>query len=120
MTDSDSSDSTYEFSIDNIPKTVLNLNYYYCTCIYTFSAWLSKNDNDLFKGIQNWIPQLEIQYIFKKFFKLPKKTLKKLNIDCVEYMRIQILDCYRPVYGMNARFIWETLINSHKLFIAKD
>lgn len=120
MTDSDSSDSNYEFSIDNIPKSVLNLNYYYFTCMYTFSTWLKKTDNDLFKGIQNIIPQKEIQYIFKKFFHLSKKTLRKLNIDCVEYMRIQILDFYKPVYGMNFLFIWETIINLHKLFIAAD
>ena len=119
MSDSDSSGSNYEFSIDNIPSSVLNLNYYF-VCIYTFSAWLNKFDNDLYKGLTNWIPKKDIQDIFKQFFSLSKRTLRKLNIDCVEYMRIQIIDIFKPLYYTKPMFLWLTLTHLRKYFIPEN
>ena len=93
MSDSDtnSTDSEYKFSYDNIPDEILNLNYD-CVCIYTFSVNLDKCQNNLFLELYNYISQKDIKRIFKTFFTLSKKTRACLTIDCVEYMRVQVVN----------------------------
>lgn len=111
--DSDTdSDSKYEFSIDNIPCAIINLDYS-VVCLYEFSSFLHRHNNNIFLELYNWIPYADIVYIFKRYFPLSKKIVKKLNIDCMEYFRVQIINIKTLDYAT----IYQRLINLYSLFI---
>ena len=121
-TDSDSDSDHYEFSIDNIPCAILNLDYN-IVCLYEFSTFLQNHHNNLFLELYNWIPYTDIVHIFKRFFSLRKKTVKQLNIDCMEYFRVQIVTQKTVDFSKNYQRrinLCSLFLDLHKYFLAED
>ena len=119
--DSDSEEQ-YEFSIDNIPCAILNLDYN-TVCLYEFSSFLQKHHNNIFLELYNWIAYSDIVYIFKRFFPLRKKIVKQLNIDCMEYFRVQVVNLKTFDFARSYQRrinICTLFIVSHKYFLAKE